>query len=168
MIEHKVIGWRLDLVRNRLWWRGNDFLASKSELFALIAKACLVEQLLSVTIYTDRMTFDGYYLKWLEEEGVKPRFLRGVVDFCIVGVTRDCYRNYLDDWDIHPEDLKHDYLKPWLYAVNDEIKKVYQANPALYPDMPPDWLTVHQQRYYDGIVAVWAESSKHTENLNKA
>lgn len=38
MTEPRIVGWRLDLARNHLYWGRGRYLSAKAELFALIAK----------------------------------------------------------------------------------------------------------------------------------
>lgn len=66
--NNQIIGWRLDLVRLRSFWRGAEYLKAKLELFTLLAKSKYVTPAVEVCIVTDSDTWERCYKPWLQEE----------------------------------------------------------------------------------------------------
>ncbi|WP_207063400.1 hypothetical protein [Motiliproteus sp. SC1-56] len=151
MTKSEIVGWRLDLVRNRLQWRGGAYLAAKKELFALIAKARYADIPVQVCLYTDLATWERHYQVWLLDEGIVleklgEAFQVQIIESCLsVGRLAD------------PCSAGSGYLKQWLALAEETIDKVYDAHPEFYPDWQPDWVDRHQLSPYDGIVAIWSD-----------
>lgn len=63
-----IMGWRMNLVRLRSFWKGAEHLKAKLELFTLLAKSQLVLPAVEVCIVTDSDTWERCYKPWLQEE----------------------------------------------------------------------------------------------------
>lgn len=154
-----IVGWRLDLVRHHLMWKGAQYLSAKQELFALIAKATLAIEPIKVVIHTDITTYQDFYSKWLHQEGVHESSLKGLIDFAIY-LTKEPYEYtpVLDENRVPegPENYRQIFLSEWLDSVDSSIDKLLTDTPNLAPEHYPDWLYQHQQSQSDCIMAIWS------------
>ncbi|WP_062264295.1 hypothetical protein [Endozoicomonas arenosclerae] len=157
-----IVGWQLDLIRHQDNWKGSQFLAAKTELFALIAKVLCRSEPVTVCLYTDSVTFQLYYQKWLKEEGVDLSRLQGKIVFNVFelgelsqGINLPEHLKAGDQAKL--DKLKQAYLDLFNRAIQANIEKTVDCPPEYYPERPPEWLAMHQQTSDDHIVGVWSE-----------
>lgn len=149
-MKQKVIGWRLELVRNCRHWRGGAYSGVRAELFLLLLKAVYGKQPIRVSIYTDEVTLTRFYMRWIDEAGIDTSRLAGVIEFHVVKSP--------DVVGSESAGLSEDeYLRRWEDAASEAVDANLEGIESLYHDQPPDWIYVHQQTQDDCIVAVWVE-----------
>lgn len=153
----KIIGWRLDLVRHRRWWKGAEHLKAKLELYALLAKSQWASPPVHVILYMDIETWQRSYQRWLEKEGLScefpERFQVMIVDGNSepVRFDRELVRS------LSSEELRQQFMTDWLARVDKVIEESWEADKRLYPEFPPEHLSLHQQSQSDSILAIWSE-----------
>uniref|UniRef100_UPI004047F9A2 hypothetical protein n=1 Tax=Roseivirga sp. TaxID=1964215 RepID=UPI004047F9A2 len=167
--NNQIIGWRLDLVRLRSFWKGAEHLKAKLELFTLLAKSQFVLPAVEVCIVTDSDTWERCYKPWLQEEGLLQEEPSGLSDDG--GIHGDTLPERFEirilDIDqslfsVGPESLlvserKAQYRNAWLRSAEAFIVQQCDADDRLAPDFPPDYLFIHQQTQSDSIAAIWSD-----------
>jgi hypothetical protein len=135
----KIVGWRLDLVRNSAEWKGSQVLVAKAEFFELIAKTELSKIPVSVYLYMDGHTSFKYYENWLEESGLALNEL----------VT--CLRIEIDLSEISD---KKEYLERWFKCCSKFIGEQTKCLNSAQGETPT-WLMQHQHSQYDSILPIY-------------
>jgi len=132
-----VIGWRVDLVRHHLFWKGNQYLHAKLEFFTLLLKAQSLNLNIDVHIYTDPETMDRFYKRWLEEEGYD---LSALMCIHIIHLKQDCWE-----------------LEEWLSVTSKQIEVQWEKDlRCLDTEFPPDHIYKYIQGQDDSVLAIWS------------
>jgi len=155
----EIAGWRLDLVRNCLWWRGGTHLKVREEFYSLLALV-QVNNVYGI-IYTDSRTFDRFYRVWLEEinssteDNSRLRFK--ILDVC----DKHYFLSELTDPELEeflPPDIDR-YMDDWLASVVSIINECLGKYDELYPDRPPEYLERYMINQDDSAMGVWCRCS---------
>ena len=160
-MSERVIGWRLDLVRNQNEWKGAAYAYAKSEFFSLITKATYGSLPIMVSIYMDGYTLDKFYRRWLEDAGVDENRISGVVNFIVFDVP-NVVENIIDRPldSIEMQMVRDRFELRWIEGVEKIIDEKLEGIDGLYSDAPPYWVCEHQQTQSDSIIAVWFDHQK--------
>ncbi|MBL3554761.1 MULTISPECIES: hypothetical protein [Marinobacter] len=155
MTEPCIVGWRLDLARNHLFWGRGRYLTTKTELFALIAKLQSGVMPIEVCIDVDEPAWERYYKRWLYTEGVSLDRLQGQLEIRIVRVPIEGTLKLQSQ----PRAIQS-YLEAWYAQVDVLTQEVYDAREDLLPPAtnPDSFIEHHQQSQSDGIVGIWSDS----------
>lgn len=153
MTQPRIVGWRLDLARNHLYWGRGRYLSAKAELFALIGKVQSGVMPIEVCLYVDEPTWSRYYKRWLDTEGVSLDRLKGKFEIRIVRIPTERA--------LELQSQSHaiqDYLEAWFAQVDELTREVYGAREELYPPttLPDSFIEHHQQSQSDGVVGIWS------------
>lgn len=151
----RMIGWRLDLVRHRSWWKGSGHLKAKLELFTLLARCQCLTPALEVIVYTDIETWRRSYQRWLADEGFSEISLPERFQICIVE-SQPSYDSQCDSL-LSPQELSQLWLASWLEKVDGVIEKQWVVDKRLFSEKPPEYLDQYQQSMHDSILGVWSE-----------
>jgi hypothetical protein len=154
MTEPRSVGWRLDLARNHLYWGRGRYLSAKAELFALIAKVQSGVMPIEVCIYVDQPTWERYYKRWLDAEGISLDRVKEQLEIRIVKVPFERTLELQSQ-----SRVIQNYLEAWFAQVDELTQEVYSAREELYPPatLPDSFIQHHQQSQSDGLVGIWSE-----------
>lgn len=155
MTNSKQYGWRLDLYRNKLEWRGNQFLVAKSEFYELLAKTNQALAPVHVNVYADMDTFLTYE-RWLNDAGLT---FNESFKFCVVHIQKERYVEIAwketqdGEYTLFTEKellRTKEYLTDLMMSCERCINE-NQKNIRLVEDEVPDWLECHQKYKIDSI-----------------
>ncbi|MEQ3645335.1 hypothetical protein [Alteromonas sp.] len=148
-------GWRLDLYRNRLEWRGNQFLVAKSEFYELLAKTNHALSPVHVNVYADLDTC-LIYERWLNDAGL---ISSESFKFFVVHIQKEKYFELAlketqdGEYTLFEEKevLKtQEYLTDLMTACRRCISE-NQKGISFVKNEIPDWLECHQKYKIDSI-----------------
>lgn len=156
--------WHLHLCRHVTHWRGGQFARAHTEFLKLIAQAGRTPQPVFVTIWTDDLSYQRTYARWLAALGLAA-LPQGIdIRFVALGSERARFGDAAD-----PDGQAAAGISDWLARWEEAVaRQMDAANPALgqvFPDAPPAWLADYPLTPFCMLLAAYpANSAQHCRN----
>lgn len=142
-------------------WRGGQFARAHAEFLKLLAQAERTPQPVFVTIWTDELSYQRGYARWLAALGLAALPQSIDIRFVALGSERARFGDAAD-----PDGQAAAGISGWLVQWEEAVaRQMDAANPALgqvFPDAPPAWLADYLQTPLCRLLAAYpAHSAPH-------
>lgn len=155
------ITWHLHLCRNAAYWRGGQFARAHAEFLRLLAQAGRTPQPVFVTIWTDELSCQRSYARWLAALGLAA-LPQGIDIRCVVlGSEWAWFGDAADPAGQNAAGIAH-WLTQWEEAVARHMDAANLELGEVFPDAPPAWLADYLQTPLCSLLAAYpARSAPH-------
>lgn len=151
------ITWHLHLCRNAAYWRGGQFARAHAEFLRLLAQAGRTPQPVFVTIWTDEVSCQRSYARWLAALGLAA--LPQGIDIRCVALGREWawFGDAADPAGQTAAGIAH-WLTQWEEAVARRMDAASLELGEVFPDAPPAWLADYLQTPLCSLLAAYPAS----------
>lgn len=151
------ITWHLHLCRNAAYWRGGQFARAHAEFLRLLAQAGRTPQPVFVTIWTDEVSCQRSYARWLAALGLAA--LPQGIDIRCVALGSEWAR-FGDAADPAGQTAAGiaGWLAQWEEAVARSMDAANLELGEVFPDAPPAWLADYLQTPLCSLLAAYPAS----------
>lgn len=146
--------WHLYLCRHVAHWRGGQFARAYAEFLRLLAQAGRTPQPVFVTIWTDEVSYQRTYARWLAALGLAA-LPQGIDIRCVVLGRERARFGDAGDPDGQAAAGISDWLAQWEEAVARQMDAANLELGEVFPDAPPAWLADYLQTPLCSLLAAY-------------